>query len=161
MAPMPRRLRDTTVFVVVALAIALVAVACGATATPTPSASAAASGSSLDGTWILTSYTSPDGTQANVPAAILPSLTFAGDAATGNAGCNTYSAVATIGTNPNTIHYSNVQATKVACPPPAGTIETLFLQALNLSTTWQLDGNQLTIQAPGGKPSLVFHKQGT
>ena len=158
MASILRRIRGGATVPAIALVIALAAVACGGSATPTPSA-AGSGGSSLDGTWILTSYTSPDGTQANVPAAILPSLTFQGNAATGNAGCNTYSAIANIGTNPNTISYSNVQSTKVACPPPAGQIETLFLQALNLSSTYTLTGDELVIQAPGGKPSLTFHKQ--
>jgi heat shock protein HslJ len=160
MASMPRRRRDMAAAIVVALTIALVAVACGGSATPTPS-TAASGGASLDGTWILHSYVSPGGTQANVPAAVLPSLTFQGNAATGNAGCNTYSGIANIGTNPNTISFSQVQSTKVACPPPAGQIETLFLQALNLSTTYQRNGNELVLQAPGGKPSLTFAKQGT
>jgi len=158
MARMPRRMRDGAIVAAIALVFTLIVAACGSSATPTPS-TAASGGASLDGTWILTSYTSPDGTQATVPAAILPSLTFAGNAVTGNAGCNTYSAIANIGTNPNTIHYANVTSTKVACPPPAGTIETLFLRALNLSTTYQVTGDQLVIEAPGGKPSLTFHKQ--
>jgi len=141
-----------------ALVLALAAAACGASATPSPSA-AASGGTSLDGTWILTSYTGLDGTQANVPAVVKPSLTFSGNAVTGTAGCNTYSAVASIGTDPNTIHYANLASTKKACPPPAGTIETVFLQALNLASTWQVTGDQLVIQAPGGKPSLTFHMQ--
>ncbi len=36
------------------------------------------------------------------------------------------------------------------------TVENAFLQALNLSTTYTVTGNQLVITNPEGKPSLTF-----
>jgi heat shock protein HslJ len=140
---------------IAAIAVMLVAVlaACGSSATPSPSAPAASGAAALDGKWILTSYTSPGGTQATVPSAILPSLEIQGNAARGNAGCNTYNAIAVV--SGNTIHYDQVQATKVACPPPASTIEGAFLQGLSLASEWKVEGNTLTMTAPRGQPPIL------
>jgi heat shock protein HslJ len=148
------RIRDGARVAAIGLAMAVLALACGGTATPTPSGSGSASG--LDGRWVLTSYVSPDGTQFTVPAAVLPTLTLSGNAAQGNAGCNTYNAIATI--DATTIKFSQVQSTKNPCPAPMSTVETVFLQALNLASQYQLTGDMLVIQAPLGKPSLTFHR---
>jgi heat shock protein HslJ len=145
-----------------ALVIGLVAAACtGSTATPSPStatsgASGASGGSSLEGTWALVKYTSPDGTEFTVPSSVTPTITFAGDAASGNAGCNTFNAIATV--TPTTVSFSQVQSTKLACQDPMASIETLFLQALNLSNSYTVEGNTLTMSGPGGRPKLVFTK---
>jgi heat shock protein HslJ len=151
------RLRSLLSIVWVGLAIALVLAACGGSATPAPTTSAAAGGSAspLDGKWVLTKYTPPGGNEQTVPAALTPSIEFQGDAATGNAGCNTYQAI--VSTNGNQIRFTGVGSTKIACPPPGSVVEAAFLQALNLSTEYKVEGNTLTISAPGNQPpSLVF-----
>jgi hypothetical protein len=33
------------------------------------------------------------------------------------------------------------------------------MQALSPASTWQVTGDQLLIQGPGGQPSLTFRKQ--
>jgi heat shock protein HslJ len=144
--------------VLAGLVIALLVAACtSSTATPSPAASAspgASGGSGLDGTWVLTKYTSPDGTSFTVPAAVTPTLTLQGNAASGNAGCNTFNAIATI--TPTTITFSQVASTKIACQDPMATVEAAYLQALNLQTSYTLSGDTLTMQGPGGNPSLTF-----
>jgi heat shock protein HslJ len=156
MTQKPGRIRVGATMLAFGLIVAVLAIACGGSATPSPSAPSA-SGGSIDGKWVLTSYTSPDGTQANVPAAIVPTLEINGNAAVGNAGCNTYQAIAVV--SGNSIHYDQVQSTKVACPPPASVIETAFLQGLNLASEWKVEGDVLTMTAPRGQPPiLVFHR---
>ncbi len=97
---------------------------------------------------------SVDGTSYTVPSAVTPNIRFDGNAASGQAGCNTFNAVAIIdGTE---IRFDTVQSTKVACEDPMATVEAAFLQALNLSTTFTVNGNQLVITNPQAKPSLTF-----
>jgi len=165
MAQARGRIRGSATILAVSLAIAALLVACGSSATPSPAGGGAgASGiaggpAALNGKWTLTNYTSPGGTEQVVPAAITPSIEFAGDAARGYAGCNTFTAIAVV--NDKTIHFDQVAATKVACPDPASTIEAAFLQALNLATTWDVTGDTLTLSAPGTQPTeLKFARAG-
>jgi putative lipoprotein len=160
MAEKPGRIRGGAAMAAFGLVVALLVIACGGSATPSPSPSSPSSsggGGSLDGTWQLVSYTSPDGTQANVPIALTPSITFQGDAAQGNAGCNTYNAIATV--SGNTVKFSNVASTKVACPPPASVVEAAFLQGLNLASEWKVEGDTLTMSAPRGQPPILVFKK--
>ena len=158
MTEQPGRIQGGAAMLAFGLIVAMLVIACGGSATPSPSSPSSSGGSSLDGTWLLVSYTSPDGTQAAVPIALTPSITFAGDAALGNAGCNTYNAIATV--SGNTVHFSNVASTKVACPPPASVVETAFLQGLNLASEWKVEGDTLTMSAPRGQPPILVFKRG-
>ena len=138
------------------LLIGLFVAACsGSSATPSPAASAAG-GSPLDGVWLLTKYTSVDGTEQTVPSSVTPNIRFDGNAASGQAGCNTFNAVANI--QGDQIRFDTVQSTKIACEDPMATVEAAFLQALNLSTQWSVTGNNLVITNPQGKPALSFIK---
>jgi heat shock protein HslJ len=139
---------------VAGLAMVLAVAACsGSTATPSPTAAVSAGGG-LDGTWSLTKYTTPDGTEVAVPAAVTPTLTLSGNAASGNAGCNSFNATATI--DGTSIKFSQVASTKMACPGPMSTVETAYLEALSLATSYTLNGDTLVLSGPGGKPSLTF-----
>jgi heat shock protein HslJ len=150
----PRRLRGLSVLGL-GLVIGLLAAACsGAAATPSPAASTAGDGTGLDGVWLLTDYVSVDGTNFTVPSAVTPNIRFDGDAASGQAGCNTFNAVAII--NGNELRFDTVQSTKMACEDPMATVEAAFLQALSLSTTYTVTGDQLVITNPEGKPALTF-----
>ncbi len=154
MAQMPKRRPGAAMIVALGLIVAMLVMACGSSATPSPSAGASG-GSALDGRWILTSYTGPGGVQQNVPAAILPDITFDGNAARGNAGCNTFTAIAVI--TDKTIHFDQVQSTKVQCPEPGSTIEAAYLQALALASQYTVTGDTLVMNAPGTQPtSLTF-----
>jgi len=160
MSDKPGRIRGGAAMLTFGLVVTLLVIACGGSATPapsSPSSAGASGGSSLNGTWQLVSYTAPDGTQANVPIALTPNITFAGDAATGNAGCNTYQAIAVV--SGNTVHFENVSSTKVACPPPASVVEAAFLQGLNLASEWKVEGDTLTMSAPRGQPPILVFKR--
>ncbi len=157
MTEKPGRIRGGAAMLAFGLVVAMLVIACGGSATPSPSSPSSSGGSSLNGTWQLVSYTGADGTQANVPIALTPSITFAGDAAQGNAGCNTYNAIATV--SGNTVHFSNVASTKVACPPPASVVEAAFLQGLNLASEWKVEGDTLTMSAPRGQPPILVFKR--
>ena len=138
------------------LVIGLLVAACGgSTATPSPAASAAASGGSgLDGVWLLTDYVSVDGTNFTVPSSVTPNIRFDGNAASGQAGCNTFNAVANI--EGDQLRFDTVQASEKPCEDPMATVETVFLQALNLSTTYTVTGQPARDHQPQGKPALTF-----
>ena len=97
---------------------------------------------------------SVDGTNFTVPSAVTPNIRFDGNAASGQAGCNTFSAVAII--DGDQLRFDTVQVSKKACEDPMATVEDMFLQALNLSTTYTVTGNQLVITNPENKPALTF-----
>lgn len=147
------RLRGAPVLVF-GLVMGLLALGCAGSQPTVPPAVQSAASAGLDGVWLLTSYTTADGTVTTVPAAVTPNIRFDGNAASGQAGCNTFNAVANI--QGDQIRFDTVQSTKMACEDPMATVETLFLQALNLSTTYTVTGNQLVITNPEGKPSLTF-----
>ena len=150
------RLRGGLSVLVIGFVIGAIVIACGgSSATASPSAAAGSPGSTLDGVWALTQYTSVDGTQQTVPSAVTPTIRFDGNAVTGSAGCNTFSGIADI-TAPDQIRFDQVQSTKIACQDPMATVEAAYLQALNLSTMYTVTGNTLVITNPQGKPALQF-----
>ena len=156
MAQRPKRLWGVSVLAL-GLVIGLFVAACGGSAaTPSPAASAAAGGTPLDGVWLLTDYVSVDGTNYTVPSSVTPNIRFDGNAASGQAGCNTFNAVANI--QGDQLRFDTVQQSNNPCQDPMATVETAFLQALNLSTTYTVTGNQLVITNPQGKPALTFIK---
>lgn len=152
MAQGPRRLRGLSVLAL-GLVIGLMAAACGGSS-GTPSPAASAGGNGLDGVWLLTDYVSVDGTNYTVPSSVTPNIRFDGNAASGQAGCNTFSAVANI--NGNEVRFDTVQVSTNPCEDPMATVEAAFLQAINLSTTYTVNGDELVITNPEGKPALTF-----
>ncbi len=138
------------------LVAALAVAACGSSGATTAPSSAAASGNPYEGSWLLTVYTSPDGTEKNVPVAVTPTLIISGDSVTGNAGCNTYSSSMTV--DGDTVTFGPVQSTQLSCDGPGTAVELAFLQALNLANKWTIANGKLVISAPGGDPSLTFVK---
>ncbi len=154
MAQGPRRLRGLSVLGL-GLVIGMLAAACsGSAATPSPAASTAGDGTGIDGVWLLTDYVSVDGTNFTVPSSVTPNIRFDGNAASGQAGCNTFNAIANI--NGNELRFEQVQASELPCEDPMATVEFAFMQALNLSTTYTVTGDQLVITNPEGQPALTF-----
>ena len=92
-----------------------------------------ADGTGIDGVWLLTDYVSVDGTNFTVPSSVTPNIRFDGNAASGQAGCNTFNAIANI--NGDELRFEQVQASELPCEDPMATVEFAFMQALNLSTT--------------------------
>lgn len=155
----PRRLRGLSVLAL-GLVIGLLAAACsGSAATPSPAASTAGDGTGIDGVWLLTDYVSVDGTNFTVPSSVTPNIRFDGNAASGQAGCNSFNAIAII--DGNSLKFDQVSTTKLACEDPMATVEDAFMQALNLSTTYTVTGDQLVITNPEGQPALTFVRGGT
>ena len=82
-------------------------------------------------------------------------LRFAtGGAVTGVAACNQYFAEAAIGEG--TITFDRLGMTAMGCPDPAQMqLETAYIDALQATTNWALDGDTLTL---AGTTDLVFAK---
>lgn len=127
----------------------------GASSGASPSATTAAASAALDGTsWRLTDYTTQDGKASTVPAAVTPTASFAGGSISGNAGCNQYQGLYLV--DGSSISIATVATTKMACPGPAGTVETAYLEALGLVKTFDVQGDTLTLAGTGGAPQLKY-----
>jgi heat shock protein HslJ len=144
------------------LGIMLGVLGCGASgASPggspdgSPAATDAAASAALDGTsWRLTDYTTQDGKGFTVPAAVTPTASFAGGSISGNAGCNQYQGLYLV--DGSSIGIATVATTKMACPGPAATVETAYLEALGLVKTFDVQGDTLTLAGAGGTPQLKY-----
>jgi heat shock protein HslJ len=95
----------------------------------------------------------PDGTSYTVPSAVTPTSPR-GDAASGSAGCNSFNAIATI--DDDSITFSQVQTTKMACQDPLATFVAAYMQSLNLASSYTVSESELVMTGPGGRPSLTF-----
>jgi heat shock protein HslJ len=88
-----------------------------------------------------------------VTASYAPTLEFAsGGSVTGVAACNNYFAEAVIGEG--TITFDRLGQTAMACPDPAQMqLESAYMDALQATTNWALDGGALTL---AGATDLVY-----
>jgi heat shock protein HslJ len=113
-----------------ALVVAVAVTACGDDAEP----------ASLEGTsWILVAG-------VDVPADIAvsePTVAFTSDTITGSGGCNRYSGG--YETDGDSIEIGMIASTQMACPAPAGTIEAAFFDALQQTTSWSIEDDQLVL----------------
>lgn len=107
----------------------------------------------LEGTpWQLDSFVSNDAARS-LFAGTQITATFADGRVTGSAGCNNYSGSYTL--NDGKISVGNdIVSTRKACQPDVMQQEQEFLQALAATTSYAIDGAQLTLSQPGGQ--LVF-----
>jgi heat shock protein HslJ len=103
----------------------------------------------LRGPWEVTALSTGDAISSPVSGSTV-TLKFAGDTASGDSGCNTYSGpFETSGTD--AISLGPFASTLRACADPAvGTQEQQYLAALGLAKTYQVTGNQLTLFRAGG-----------
>jgi heat shock protein HslJ len=144
------------------LGIMLVLLGCGASgASPggspdgSPAATDAAAPPALDGTsWRLTDYATQDGKAYTVPAAVIPTASFAGGSISGNAGCNRYQGLYLL--DGSSISIATVATTKMACTGPATIVETAYLEALGVVKTFDVQGDTLTLAGAGGTPQLKY-----
>ena len=117
-------------------------------------ASASGSASPIEGvTWIL-SQQATDGELADLPADILVSMRLEGGAAGGSGGCNSWFASYTI--EGDTIAFTEIGSTLIACDEPANTVERTFFANLEATATFAVDGTALTIAGPDGATILAF-----
>ena len=103
------------------------------------------------GTWMLASYGSPDNPQTVQEPA--PTITFAADGISGAGSCNQYSG--SFSFEDNTVTFSNIISTLMACEEPIMAQETAFFDALQSATTLEVVDGQLRITYNGGV--LVFN----
>lgn len=121
-------------------------VACGAT----PGA-----GATLNGTaWVLIKLNGSDpiaGTKIT--------LSFKGQQATGSGGCNSYGGSYTA--SADTIRFSEVASTAMACTTPRGVNEqeTAYYAALNNAATYRIVEGRLEIKDGADQTTLVFVAQ--
>jgi len=115
-----------------AVALLLLMAGCGEDAGAVPDAAA------LQGEpWVLTSGLDVDGWEASAPSA-----TFE-DVLSGSSGCNQYRAAYTLDGDRMRIELASV--TRMACEPPASTVERDYLAALERVAGWRVDDGILVL----------------
>ena len=125
--------------------IGLVAAACSSTA---------GTGGTLDGTaWTLKTY-DVSGTATPVPAGMVVDAKFAAGKVSGFAGCNLYTASATISGAKLTI--GTAATTMKACDAAVSAVETAYLANLGKSATFTATADALTIFGSDGKQLLAY-----
>ena len=84
-------------------------------------------------------------------------LEFVADQVTGTSGCNTYRAPYKASGSKLTIG-PDIASTRMACPPPADTVESAYLQALPKVATYAVQGATLRLLDASGGALLVYTK---
>lgn len=108
-------------------------------------------------TWVLTSYNNGDEAVVSVIAGTEITLNLDEDGGiTGSAGCNRY--FASYETDGNALSFGMIGATEKFCDEPEGTMaqETTYLDLLNTTAGYVIEGDSLTTQNSSGKTVLTF-----
>ncbi len=135
------------------ITIGVVGAACSSTGGG-GSASAGGTGGTLDGTaWTLKTY-AVGGTATPVPAGMVIDAKFAGGKVSGFAGCNVYTASATI--SGSTLKIGQAATTSMACDEAVSKVETAYLANLAQAATFTATADSLTIFGSDGKQLLVY-----
>jgi heat shock protein HslJ len=108
----------------------------------------------LRGSWDVTSLYTGNAISSPVPGSTL-TLEFEANTAAGDSGCNSYSGSFEV-TGSDGITFGPFASTLRACADPAiGTQEQQYIAALELATTYQFTGNQLTLFRDGGTIAIT------
>ena len=99
-------------------------------------------------TWTLVSYGDPAKPTAVLTTGKPVTLIFTDKGVSGSAGCNSFGGSFQYQTN--TISFSQLIHTLIACDQPINDQENAFLDALMKAQTYQINGNQLQITYDGG-----------
>lgn len=107
-------------------------------------------------TWKLAYYSSEDGEEIQVLPGSKITAQFQNGQVTGNAGCNNY--FGSYQVEGGTIRFTEIGSTEMFCGEPEGVMEqeTLFLQLLTTSASFDVAEDQLTIADNEGNAILVF-----
>ena len=149
-APVRVRVSDMKVFVV-PLAVLLVlasATACGEdeAGSPTPE-------SLQDVPWVLASGVDVEGWEK-----VAPSATFMDGSVTGSTGCNRFTAPYTLDGGP--LEIGQIASTRMACAPPADTVEREYVAALGQVKAWRSENDELTL-LDGDDNDVLGYRVGT
>jgi heat shock protein HslJ len=109
----------------------------------------AAAASLADVPWVLSSGPDVEGWETAAPSA-----TFAEGTVGGSTGCNRYTAPYTV--EGDALEIGMVAATRIACPPPADSVERAYLSALARVTTWRAEDEELVLLAEDDVELLRF-----
>lgn len=112
-------------------------------------ATGSASGSSPVGSWVLSEM---EGRPVEIPAgALTPTLVIErGGSISGLAGINHYSGSLREGPDRGRFDLGPLAVTRMAGPPEAMRLETMYLTLLNAADAWKFDGRILVLTGPGG-----------
>jgi len=131
--------------------VGLVAVACTSTG---GGGTSGGTGGTLDGTaWTLKTY-AVNGTATPVPSGLVVDAKFAGGKVSGFAGCNVYTAPATI--SGATLKVGQAATTLMACEPAVSGVETAYLANLAAAATFTATADSLTIFGSDAKQLLTY-----
>jgi heat shock protein HslJ len=87
--------------------------------------------------WVLSAGVDLAGSDA------VPSATFTDDTVGGSTGCNRFTAPYTV--DGDSIEIGTIATTRMACPPPADTVERAYLAALGRVEAWHKNGLELVL----------------
>lgn len=137
--------------VVVPLAMLLVlaaATACGEdeAGSPTPE-------SLQDVPWVLASGVDVEGWEE-----VAPSATFMDGSVTGSTGCNRFTAPYTL--DGGSLEIGQIASTRMACAPPADTVEREYVAALGQVKAWRSENDELTL-LDGDDNDVLGYRVGT
>ncbi|HSG41629.1 MAG TPA: META domain-containing protein [Anaerolineales bacterium] len=131
---------------VVSLFILFVLAACGN-----------ASPGSIQGKWILISYGSPTDQIAAVPD-VDAFIEFDSEGKmTGSVGCNGFGGAYEV--DSDMINFNPIESTLMFCEGPVGDQELATFATLQEITTFEIDGNMLTITSADGNSSIVLERK--
>ena len=74
--------------------------------------------------------------------------------AVGTGGCNRFSGGYSL--DGDRLAFSPIMATRMACPPPADTVESSLFSALEATVGWRISGQLLELLDSGGESIAVF-----
>ena len=105
-------------------------------------------GGLANSTWTLVSYGDPANPTPVVEGGQPVTLVFTEGGVSGNGGCNGFGG--SFQYDANTISFSQLISTLIACDQPISDQENAFFDALSKATSYSLNGNQLQISYDGG-----------
>jgi len=100
--------------------------------------------------WLLTELIS----QAPLPDTVITANFSANGELSGTSGCNNYSGPYTV--DGQDIHMGPFASTMMMCPEPVMAQETLYMQTMENTASFTIQGGTLTFNGPGGSPLAVF-----
>jgi heat shock protein HslJ len=95
-----------------------------------------------------------DGALAPVPEGVVVTLLLEEGAIGGSGGCNSYFGSYTL--EGDSVTFSEIGSTLMACEPPAGDVEAAYFSNLATVATWFSDGGSLTLVDGEGNPAMRF-----
>lgn len=107
-------------------------------------------------TWILAEYATADGSLTETLATTEIDATFAEGEVVGTGGCNSYRG--TYEVDGDSLSFSPLASTMMACEQSIMDQETAFHAAMNAVVTYEIDNDSLVLKNEAGDTVLVFNQ---